>query len=653
MMFLRCLTIRSVGAFALCAVCSAVNAEDWEPIVPEELSMTREPKAPTAPAIYLYRQVDRDDSVHEEIVYERIKILTEEGRKYADVEIPYDKSTEHVGGIQARTIRPNGSIVNFAGTVFEKPIVKGRGVKLLAKTFTLPDVQVGSIVEYRYRHVLQSGYVFDSRWILNEELFIKHAKYSLRASDYYMLRYSWPAGLPEGTKPPHDERGRVRLETHDVPAFASEDHMPPENELKSRVDFIYIDDSNREKEPVAFWKKFGKQRYKTVDDFVDKPRVMKQAVAEIVDAADSSEVKLRKLYARAQQIRNLSYERRKTEQEEKREAQKEATDVGDVWKRGYGYRFEVTWLFLALARAAGIEADPVLVPTRDTHFFNEHTMNPTQINSAIVIAKLGDKELFLDPGVPFTPFGMLPWHETAVRGLRLNKDGGVWIATPAPASSDSRIIRKAKLRLTSAGSLEGTVQITYTGLEALWRRFEERDDDEADRKQFLEEQVQGDIPSGIEVKLTNNPNWNSADDPLVAEYDLKVPGWASAAGQRALLTIGLFGRREKHTFEHAGRVHPLYFSILYKSEDDITIELPAGAQASSLPQLHNTNVKVFEYSAAIEDKNGSLHIKRDLTINTLLLERKFYSQVRDFFQTVRTDDEQQVVISRGKPPARR
>jgi hypothetical protein len=55
-------------------------------------------KAPGAAAIYLYRQVDRDDSGAScaEITYERIKILSEEGRKYADIEIEYAKGDDIV-----------------------------------------------------------------------------------------------------------------------------------------------------------------------------------------------------------------------------------------------------------------------------------------------------------------------------------------------------------------------------------------------------------------------------------------------------------------------------------------------------------------------------------------------------------------------------
>jgi len=75
--------------FAASRRTSCVSAGDeWLPISPEELKMTSEPKAPGAPAIILYRQVDRDDSdvvrAHE-YNYVREKIFTEEGRKFADV----------------------------------------------------------------------------------------------------------------------------------------------------------------------------------------------------------------------------------------------------------------------------------------------------------------------------------------------------------------------------------------------------------------------------------------------------------------------------------------------------------------------------------------------------------------------------------------
>jgi hypothetical protein len=642
-----------IGVLALCAGALSAGAKDWLPISPDELKMTSEPLAPGAPAILLYRQVDRDDDGPVETDYARIKILTEEGRKFADVEIPFYKETEYVRGIQARTIHSDGSIVDFNGTVYEKPIIQARAVKLLAKTFTLPDVQVGSIIEYRYQHGFQSGYVFNSNWVLSQDLFTKYAKFSLDPYRRFSMRFSWPAGLPPDTAPPKDEHGKIRLETHNVPAFVTEEYMPPENELKFRVDFIYMADSNAnpEKDSTLFWQKYAKRTCRVVDDFVDKRRAMAEAVEQIVAPGDSPEVKLHKIYERTQRLRNTSFERRKSAQEEKREDLKSAKNVEDVWKRGYGDGNQIAWLFLALLRAAGIPADPVIVSTRDVHFFNAGAMNPNDLNSNVVVVTLDGKELYLDPGTAFVPFGTLPWSETAVRGLRLAKDGGTWISTPLPDPKDSRTERKARLKLTSSGTIEGRVTVTYTGQEALWRRLEERNEDDAERKQFLEDQIKADIPSSAEVELSNRPDWDSASQTLVAEYDLKVPGWAAAAGQRVLLPVGLFGAQDKRAFQHMTRIHPLYFNFPHQSADSVSIELPANWQVSSVPKPRNDDRASLAYSVSAEGRNGALLLNRELTVNAILVNIKYYETIQGFFQRVRAGDEEQVILLAAKNAA--
>jgi hypothetical protein len=636
-----------IGSLALCVGSQPARAEDWLPISPDELKMTSEPKALGAPAIFLYRQVDRDDNGPSEAVYARIKILTEEGRKYADVEIPFDKRKESIHGVQARTIHPDGSIVKFDGTVYEKPIVQARGVKWLAKTFTMPDVQVGSIIEYRYRHDFQSGYVFNSHWILSQDLFTKDAKFSLDPYRAFELRYSWPIGLPAGTDRPKEERGKIRLESRDVPAFVTEEFMPPENELKFRVDFIYISDFDPrpEKDPEVYWKKYGKKTYHAVDDFVDRHRAMTEAAAQIVDPGDSPEVKLRKIYERTLRIRNLSFERQKTQQEADRENLKTAKNAEDLWKQGYGDGNQITWLFLALLRAAGIQADPVIVSTRDERFFDYRIQNPAELNSNVVMVTLNGKQMFLDPGTAFAPFGLLPWSETAVRGRRLDKDGGTWVQTPITEAAESRVERKGNLKLAANGTLEGKMTVTFTGEEALWRRHEERNEDDAGRKQFLEDEIKADIPSGIVVDLVNRPDWTSASPTLVAEYDLKIPGWASIAGQRAVMPVGLFGGQDKRTFQHQTREHPLYFAFRHQSADDVTIELPPNWQVSSSPQPTREDSKVLNYASSSEVNNGSLHLKRELTVAAVLLETKYYGAIQNFFEIVRTGDEGQIVLT--------
>jgi hypothetical protein len=626
------------------------TAEGFPPITPEELKMTSEPMAPGAPAIMLFRQVDRDDrgnTAHENN-YVRIKILTDEGRKYGDVEIPFFKTHGNsVVGVKARTIRQDGSIADFDGKVFDKSIVKFKGLKYMAKTFTLPDVQVGSIIEYSYTIDLAEHWIFDSHWILSDELFTKTANFSLRpyTNSYvpYSVRWSWQ-GLPPGAEPPTEGPDHIiRLQAHNIPAFHSEDYMPPEDELKSRVDFTYSDELP-EKDANQFWKKRGKKLNGSVESFVGKRKAMEEAVAQIVAPNDPPEVKLPKIYARVQQLRNTSYEVRKTEQEQKRDKQKDPTNVEDVWKRGYGDGAQLTWLFLALTRAAGFESYGVMASERRNFFFNPATMDAYKLDANVVLVKVNGKDMYFDPGAAFTPFGMLTWYETGVPGLRLDKDGGTWVRTTLPASSESCTERKAVLNLSDTGELEGKLTITFTGLEAMRRRVEERNEDDADRQKFIEDEAKEYIPAASEIELTNKPDWNSSSSSLVAEYKMKLPGWVSGAGRRAMLPVGIFSAPEKHIFEHTQREHPIYFEYPFEKLDDVTITLPAGWQVGSLPAVKSQDAKVVLYELKAENNKSSIHLSRKLKVDMMGVEVKYYPALRNFFQLVRSGDEEQVVL---------
>jgi hypothetical protein len=624
----------------------------FQPPNPAELKMTSDPLAPGAPAIILYRQVDRDDNgrTSHEDHYVRIKILTEEGRKFANVELPFSKDNEDVVNIKARTIKPDGSIVNFEGKVFEKAEIKGRGARYMVKAFTLPDVEAGSVIEYLYTDDLSEHYIFDSHWIVSDELFTKSASFSLKPyKSSYMpvtLRWSWQ-GLPAETQPKQGPDGVVRMQVNNIGAFHEEDFMPPPNELKARVDFIYEEDL-LDRDPDKFWKQVGKKRNGQLESFVGKRKAMEDAVSQIVSASDPPEVKLRKIYARVQQIRNKSYELTKTEQEQKRANEKPIENVEELWKRGYGDGVQLTWLFLGLARAAGFEAYGCWVSDRSQYFFNPKMLRADKLDANVVLVKLNGKELYFDPGAEFTPFGMLTWSETGVAGLKLDKDGGAWIQTPLPAASASRIDRKALFTLSETGDLDGKLMVTYSGLEAMYQRLEERHADDVERKKFLEDRVKNQVPAAIDVELTNQPDWSGTETPLIAEYEVKIPGWASNAGKRVIFPAGVFTAVEKHIFEHAARVHPIYFEYPYQKDDDITVTLPAGWQVSSVPPAQTKDGHIVTYSIAAENGKDSLRLTRKLTVDFLILETKYYSALRSFFQVVRTGDEEQIVLQPGR-----
>jgi Domain of Unknown Function with PDB structure (DUF3857) len=635
----------------------------FQPVSQDELKMTSEPQAPGAPAIILYREVNRDDfganshggmqvssdnSIQRyEENYRRIKILTEEGRKYADIEIPLLHGYHNITGIGARTIRPDGSIINFDGKIFEKTIFKRKGVKYQAKTFTLTDVQVGSIIEYYYTINFEGWWIWNSEWIVSDELFQKRAKFTLRpfSGEYSLLNHlRWSQHLPPGVpEPQQDSDGIVHLDVRNISAFQTEDFMPPENELKARVDFIYSLDTF-EPDVNKFWRKVGKKRNDELESFIGRRGALEKVIAQVVAPNDSQEDKLQKLYARVQQLRNTSYEVQKTEEQKKRENQKDLANAEEVLKRGYGTEDQLNWLYVGLVRAAGFEAYGVAVSDRGEFFFNPQNMNGHRLDQSAVLVKLNAKDSYFDPGAAFAPFGLLKWEETGVQGLRLDKDGGTWIQTAVPDSSLSQVERTAELKLSETGDLEGKLKVTFTGLEGLSRRAEERNEDEVAKKKYLEDEVKQYIPAASELHLSNNPDWGSSGPPLVAEFDVKIPGWVSRGGKLAFLPVGLFGATERHLFDYTERIHPIYFEFPAQKLDDISIDLPAGWQVSGLPQSQNQDYRVVAYSVGAEETKGTLHIKRKMNVNIISMDTKYYGPLRSFFQGVKAGDDEKVIL---------
>jgi len=162
---------------------------------------------------------------------------------------------------------------------------------------------------------------------------------------------------------------------------------------------------------------------------------------------------------------------------------------------------------------------------------------------------------------------------------------------------------------------------------------------------YLEAGIKTDIGGGGQATLTNTPDWTSASPTLIAQFDVKVPGWATVAGQRAFVPSGVFVGGAKRAFQHGNRIHPVYFHYPSRIEDDIEIELPAGYQITSLPKPFRANIKVADYESAAQNSGSVLHLTRELSVMTLMIAPAYYGLLQDFFESVRTADTEQTVLA--------
>jgi hypothetical protein len=617
-------------------------ADDFKPISREELEMKDNPAAPGTHAMILEWTDEQDDNESREDEYFRIKIFTDKGKKYGDVEIPYYNDRFTIGNIKARTVQPDGTIVPFTAKIFDKMLVKAGSFKIKAKTFSLPDVRPGSIVEYRYRRTWDSSLLYNANWELQRNLFIRKAKLVLKPylKGAFFATYI-TVGVPKERQPVSTAKDFV-LELRDVAEFQEEKLTLPESQLKPRVDFFYRTQDS--KTPDDFWMRYGKETYRESEDFIGKRSGIKQAVNLIIGPADNAEAKLRKIYSRVQQIRNLSYEETKTTQEVSRITPKDNKNVEDVLRNGYGYRREINRLFVAMVRAAGLESNVVRVSQRDAQLFQRALLDDRQLDSEIAIAQSDAKEILLDPGTPFCPFGLLSWENTGITALRLDKDGGAFFQTAQPASQQAVLRRKADLKLDEDGGFKGKIEVEYEGQFALRRRLNALESDEAEQKKDHEERLEGWLPSGSKAKLIEITGNKDSEKPLHIRFEVEIPSVASSVGSRTLAPILVFQAQSSNPFEFAKRIHPIYFDFPYQEIDSVKVTLPEGLKIESLPKATVIKEQFAFYDNSWQQQGNTVMATRREAMGAYMFDLSFYNALRSFFEKVNNGDKENVVL---------
>ena len=458
---------------------------DWPPIDPADLAMRGIPQQPGAPAVILLRDEKDNDLLHFHSTYERIKILTEAGRdRYSDVELPYNRRSFTIDSIGGRTIHADGSIVNFEGKAFDKTVGKGRGFRYQIKAFTMPNVQVGSIIEFRYSVRYDDHSYYAPEWEVQEELFQKKADFEflpfqfnsssttlVGVHDRTVDGVSWTSYIPDKGHQPKEVRtprqSTVQLSMTDIPPYLDEPYSPPARAMKWRVNFYYRTENKLDE----FWKVESKYWNKDVEGFVNHRNGAAEALGKAILAADTPEQKVKKIYAFVAELENRSYIPARAVQEEKALAIKPNKNAEDVLRQRSGDHDDLNRAFAALVLEAGIPAWMMHVPDRTETFFDEHYLSTRQFDGEIVIVQLSGKEVFLDPGTKYCPYGMLNWRYAGNRGLRQSASKGTELGeAPLSAYNDAMIQRVARLKLTEDGKYEGTVSVGFGGLEALSRR---------------------------------------------------------------------------------------------------------------------------------------------------------------------------------------
>lgn len=627
----------------------------------EELKMTSDPKAPGAAAVYLDFEETTDDLLHYYGIYARIKILQEKGKELATVELPYLKSISEVAGIEGRTIHSDGVVVPLTGKPEDLLVAKTGDMQLKRKVFTLPSVEVGSIIEYRYRLRYDEDRFSSPDWEIQKPYFVHKAHYVftpfkafLHGSDNetYMFLVDgrgnrldsllWTWILPPGVLVKSDAVGRHSVDLTDIPPIPNEEWMPPRDSFYYHVHFYYQSARNIK----DYWEGETKLWSKDVDHFAEPSDAIRNAVAGLVAPSDTDMDKARKLYKAVQALDNTDFSRAKGKTELKKLNLRGAKRAEDTWTQMSGDSHDITLLYLAMLRAAGITAYDMEVVDRERGTFNLDYLDFDQLDDDIIIASAGGKKIVLDPGEKMCPFQTVHWRHSGAGGVWQSPDGRSAADSPAQLYSANTLVRIGDINVDGHGAITGLFHFVMTGQEALkWRQLSLNNDDGEVKRQFSG-WVESMLPEGIEVQLNGFSAMDDPDSNLVAE--VKVEGSLGAATSKRLLLPGFFFEtRGSHPFvDLENRQTSVDMHYGEQVTDQVVYHLPAGLSVEGAPQ--DTEFR-WEGHAAFATRTksepGKVTVIRQLIRGFTFAKPEEYQDLRGFYQKVAAGDQQQLVLS--------
>lgn len=634
---------------------TAALADDWRPVDPADLALKTAVVEKDADAEAIFWEVKIDDNPEGDLIfshYIRIKVFTERGREsQSKIDIPFGNifgSNIKIRNISARTIKPDGSILELKkDDVFERTWVKASGLKVKAKSFAIPGIAPGCIVEYRWQEVRVDQNADYITLDFQRDIPVQRVKYLIKPFPFEGLGMRSITLHGQTSSFVKEKAGFYSTSMTNLPALHEEPRMPPEKQLKTWMLIYYTRDIKLDAD--KYWFDLGKRIYEATKYLLKVNDEVRQAATAATADAKTDDEKIERLFEFCRtKIKNVSGDASGLSPEERKKL-KENKSPGDTLKRGTGTAANVDLLFAALATAAGFDARIVMAPDRSEVFFDKSIANAYFLEPSSIAVRQGNDWRFYNPGYRYVPFGMLRWQEEGQQALITDPKQPMWLITPMSPPDKSHVKRRAKLKLTDEGSVEGDVELEYTGQFAIERKQENDEDSASQREESLKDEVKG-LMSTAELANIQIENVTDPVKPFTYAYHIRVPGYAQRTGKRLFLQPAFFQHGVGPLFSASTREYPVYFHFPWLEDDEVTIQLPEGFA------LDNADAPASFNGGPVGEYNPRLMVTKDG--RALVYKRSFffggggnivfppekYPHLKNFFDLLNKEDNHTITL---------
>ncbi len=581
-----------------------------------------------------------------------IKILKTQGLEKANITLPIyrsDGKTEVLRNIKASSFTmQNGSMVETPvnpRSIFTEDYKYGD-----LKKFTIPNVTVGSVIEYEYE-LWTPFFTMNFRpWEFQTDIPKVSSEYWATIPANYRYNISLRGFLKLSKQEDEIVRScfsvgsgvseciRYKWGIDHVPAFVEEDYMTSKKNFVSAIRFELrqIEYFDGRKDRVTKEWKDADQEMRTLEGFGIQLRKGKDVTTSELESITAAETDpLKKAEHIFSFIRNW-YHWDGSEMFWSKDGIKKA------FGKRTGNSADINLSLVAALRHAGLEADPMILSTRDNGLPTDLFPVLTEFNYVVAKVDIADKSYLLDATDDFLPFGTLPERCLNGRGRVFSKSGSYWFEIKP--NDKARQVVLVNLKVADDGGVTGDVQTTYFGYKAAERRsrilgFSSLDEYKKDRQNKWRYGVLGDI------SISNLEDFTK---PLVEKLAIDLDPVTMPKAGAFLFNPFLFDKVVKNPFKSHERLYPVDFGVPMEETVIINLELPEGVELDEFPERlavalpNNGGRYIFQVQ-----KNGKiLSVNSMLAISKTVFSSEEYHYLKELFNKMIGINQMDLVLRR-------
>jgi len=630
----------------------------------EDMSMQQYDKDTSAHAVVLNEfgraKIDATNDDVVRLVYQyhvKIKIFDNEGINQGNIVIPlYNNdgdSFEEINQIKGiTTYKDNDGLIKTAELDNSKIFrVKENKHYTLVK-FAMPAVVKGCTIEYTYT-IFSPFYQNFHSWQFQSDIPKIYSEYDVHIPGFWDFNASMRGALKLTKNTAEVESGCFEFVgaksdcSHfvygmkDIPAFVEEAHMTSPNNFLSAIYFQLIEYTDLQgggKHKMAREWKDVDYDLKHADYFGDQARkkdFFKEKIIPVIAGKTDSLDKAKAVYEYIKKnIKWNDFFGIVSDDGVRRAFVNHSGNVSDI-----------NLSLVAALNAAGLNADPVLLSTRENGFIVKLYPATGDFNYVIAKVDIGGTSYLLDATEPLLTFGMLPMRCLNDQGRVMSLDKpSYWI----DLNTSQKQVNTYSLDLTLQP--DGKIKGTMTHYSLGYAAYEKRE--EIKKFNSVDEYVESLDEKSPKFKIINSEvdNVDSLDLPLVEKYDIEIKEFSSMSSNRLGFNPFINDRMTVNPFKLAERTYPVDWGMPSITRYVLTLHLPVGYSIENAPQ--NVGIALpndgGSFITQFETTDNEFTFSHVLQIKKSVYSPEEYPYLKELFSKIILSEGNQIILKKNQ-----